>query len=119
MTTTPWAGEGGKAADNARAAAALLSRSTTRDEAPLPPCVDRPHLFDHHETGAALVDELPRLLEAEALCLQCPLLASCAVLADGFKGVAAGRLYGFPRVHDGTPPSSVRPRPTRQRRAAP
>ncbi|BDB60130.1 hypothetical protein RDE2_19240 [Rhodococcus sp. RDE2] len=108
MTATLWGGEGGKAADNARAAASLLrTTATTRDD-PVPPCVSRPHLFDHHEPGAALVDEMPRLLEAERLCLQCPLLASCEVLADGFRSVAAGRMYGFPRVADGTPPSSIR-----------
>lgn len=104
----PWpASDNDKVAQAARAAASLLRATTTTRDDPPPPCVSRPHLFDHHEPGAALVDEMPRLLEAERLCLQCPLLASCEVLADGFRGVAAGRLYGFPRVPDGTPPSAL------------
>lgn len=114
-----WTGENSRAADNARAAASLLRARATAHDDPVPPCVARPHLFDHHETGAALVDEMPRLLEAERLCLACPLLATCEAVADGFRGVAAGRLYGFPHVPDGVPPSSVTfPVPKRRKAVA-
>ncbi|MGW3482102.1 hypothetical protein [Rhodococcus indonesiensis] len=117
MTAAPPPGEMGRAAMNAKAAASLLRRATTARDDPVPPCVTRPHLFDPPAPGVHVRHVLPRFLEAERLCLACPLLASCEVIADGFHGLAAGRLYGIARVKDGTPPSSVVPA-KRKRRAA-
>lgn len=99
----PW--DGGKAGENARAAASLLSHRH-RDDPP-PPCASRPHLFEVPDYPQRTREILPRLLEAERLCLSCPLLPSCEAVADGLKGVVAGRLYGFRRVPDGTPPSAL------------
>ncbi|WP_397518226.1 hypothetical protein [Rhodococcus pyridinivorans] len=107
MTKAPNPGENGRAALNGKAAASLLRRTTTTRDDPVPPCVTNPCLFDPPETGVHLREVIDRLLEAEAACYRCPLISSCEVLADGFRGVAAGKLYGVAFVPDGVPPSSV------------
>jgi hypothetical protein len=99
--------EKSRAAQAAKAAASLLRQAATTRDDPLPPCVTDPGLFDPPETGVHVREVIDRLMEAERLCLACPLISTCEVLADGFRGVAAGKLYGVPFVPDGVPPSAV------------
>ncbi|AHD23560.1 hypothetical protein Y013_01805 [Rhodococcus pyridinivorans SB3094] len=81
--------------------------------------MSRPHLFDPPDPGVHVRAVLDRFLQAERLCLSCPLISTCEVLADGFYGLAAGRLYGIALVPDGTPPSSITfPLKRAQRKAA-
>ncbi|WP_068154414.1 hypothetical protein [Rhodococcus phenolicus] len=94
-----------------KAAASLLA-SAHRFEDP-PPCTTNPALFDGLGSGGKVTQALPRWLEAERLCHQCPLLPDCRTLADGFAGVVAGRIYGISTVADGTAPSSITPKTRR------
>lgn len=105
-----WPVDRSRRAVEGRAAAALLSEVDTSSA---PPCSQVPHLFDPLSSSERVWEGVPRWLEAERLCLQCPLLPACEAVADGLEGVAAGRLYGIGRVPDGTPPSALPPRLTR------
>lgn len=100
-----------------KVAAGLLA-AAHRYEDP-PPCTTDPALFDGLEMGGKVRQALPRWLEAERLCHQCPMLADCEAVAEGLAGIVAGRLYGISTVPNGTPPSSIPTRTrTRTRRAA-